>query len=262
MIKKHLQQPSHIRNTSKTFAPLDPTPPQNLNATTPALAASTFFPFNHSAPIFPTPSPPLTTKLTLRPSSSTYFALTLSCTCSTLNCASSHSHTSRCCLAGLYPDDLASTICASVHGLQARTGTPASLVARCLPLLELHDAAEAAVLERDSGGVESGVAIEGGCCFLTGTTRAGQPSKRWKCRVPQPGRREVDHMLARKGAMAVKSRTRRGVGKAWRGFGSQRERTEGLAERRVWAREASAVVGPCQFMSDWEERWWGRRLYI
>lgn len=42
----------------------------------------------------------------------------------------------------------------------------------------------------------------------TGMTRATQPLKRWKNNWPQPGRRDVDHMFARKGVIPVK-RTRR-----------------------------------------------------
>jgi hypothetical protein len=35
-----------------------------------------------------------------------------------------------------------------------------------------------------------------GAFFVTGTTSAGHPSRRWKIIVPQPGRRDVLHMFA------------------------------------------------------------------
>jgi hypothetical protein len=74
-----------------------------------------------------------------------------------------------------------------------------------------------------------------GALDFTGRTRAGHPSSRWKMMVPQPGRRDVLHMLARKGEMPVKRRTMRFVPMSIVGLASHRARVWADSERSLWA---------------------------
>lgn len=74
-------------------------------------------------------------------------------------------------------------------------------------------------------------------------TRATQPLKRWKNNWPQPGRRDVDHMFARKGVIPVKRTRRREYPTRTVGFGSHRGMTEGSSDRSLWVKAVSASVG-------------------
>lgn len=56
----------------------------------------------------------------------------------------------------------------------------------------------------------------------------------------QPGRREVDHIPARKGVMPVKKMKRRLWGRWVVGLGSQRGITQGDSERILWVKAVSA----------------------
>jgi hypothetical protein len=71
---------------------------------------------------------------------------------------------------------------------------------------------------------------------VTGRTSAGHPLRRWKISVPQPGRREVDHMFALYGDMAVKRTSRRFMPMSMVGSASQRASVWVDSERSLCAR--------------------------
>ena len=75
----------------------------------------------------------------------------------------------------------------------------------------------------------------------TGSTSAGQPFRRWKIICAQPGRREVDHMPARKGVMPAKSTRRRACGRWCVGSGSQSGMMQGSSARSLCVSAVSAI---------------------
>lgn len=80
----------------------------------------------------------------------------------------------------------------------------------------------------------------------TGSTSAGQPSRRWKMSWAQPGRRDVDHIPARRGVMPV-NRTRSRLCETRRvGFGSQSGMTDADSVRSLCVSAVSAV-STCQY---------------
>ena len=143
------------------------------------------------------------------------WAATLGCTPPLSTSRSTQSQISVCCLWGEYSPfsgtptlPLPCTICFNVHGDHAMTGVDSTLE-------------------------------------MAGTTRVGQPLKRWIFSWPHPGRRDVDHMLdpsPRKGEMPTKVMRRRAWARRVVGVGSQSGMTDGDSVRSLWVRSVSAVL--------------------